>query len=93
MPITIGDRCTISQLCIVSTEALDPKQGSVSGPITIEDDAWVAADTLVMPGVTVRAGAVVGARSLVEADVPAWMIAAGQPTRLLKERRFATEGA
>jgi putative colanic acid biosynthesis acetyltransferase WcaF len=81
-PITIGDRCVISQLVVLTTERRDPEIGgfpTISAPITINDDVWIAADTLVLPGATIGAGAVVGARALVEGELPAWMVAAGEP--------------
>lgn len=89
-PVTVGSRCTVSQLAIISTEAIDASDPSKSivAPITIEDDGWVAADALVMPGVTVRAGAVLGARGVAEGDVEAWMISVGQPAKAVKARRF-----
>lgn len=81
-PVTIGDRCVISQLAMLSTVARQPDAAGFPkkiAPITIEDDCWIAADTLVMPGVTVLAGTVVGARSLVVNDLPGWSIAFGEP--------------
>lgn len=88
-PITIGERCVISQYTILATEMLDPRTGqTVSGPITIEDECWVAADALVLPGTTIHAGTVVGSRAMVETDLPAWSIAVGQPARAIKTRTF-----
>ena len=82
LPITIGDRCVISQLVLLTTERRDHHaEGfpTVAAPITIADDVWIAADTLVLPGARIGPGAVVGARALVEGELPAWMIAAGEP--------------
>ena len=53
-----------------------------SRPITIGDGAWIGAGTLVMPGVTIGANAVIGAGSIVTADVPANVLALGQPCRV-----------
>lgn len=53
-------------------------------PIRIGPNVWIGFDTCIMPGVTVGAGAVVGARSVVTEDVPAHMIAAGNPARVIK---------
>jgi putative colanic acid biosynthesis acetyltransferase WcaF len=81
-PISIGDRCVVSQLVVLTTERRDHDADGfpgVAAPITIEDDVWIAADTLVLPGAKIGAGAVVGARALVEGELPAWMIAAGEP--------------
>lgn len=38
-----------------------------------------------MPGVTVGEGAIIGARSVVTKDVPAWTIAVGNPCKVIKE--------
>ncbi|MBL8760007.1 MAG: colanic acid biosynthesis acetyltransferase WcaF [Phycisphaerae bacterium] len=96
-PITIGDRAVVSQRTSLLTEARDHTRSGASPvhrPITIGSDAWIATDSLVLPGVTIGAGAVIGARSMVDADVPAWTIAAGDPARPLKKREFrVTSGA
>ncbi len=97
LPITIGDRCVISQLAVLTTVRRDHSASGfpiVAAPITLEDDVWIAADTLVLPGSKVGAGAVVGARGLVEGELPGWMIATGEPAvpkrpRLLKAMEAA----
>lgn len=92
-PITIGERCVISQHAILATEMLDPDTGEpTAAPITIEDDCWIAADALVLPGTTVHAGTVVGARALVATDLPGWTVAVGEPARAIKPRIFANTG-
>jgi putative colanic acid biosynthesis acetyltransferase WcaF len=48
----------------------------------------VAAGCFIGPGVTVGEGAVVGAYSVVTKDVPPWSIVAGNPARVLRERRL-----
>ena len=93
--LTIGERCVISQHAIVSTEALDVgTRSSRVAPIVIEDDCWIATDTLVLPGAHVHAGTVVGARALVEGDLEGWSVCVGQPATRLKSRTFvnASEG-
>jgi putative colanic acid biosynthesis acetyltransferase WcaF len=88
-PIRVGERCVISQYAILATEMLDPRTGEpTTGPITIEDDCWVAADTLVLPSTTIHAGTVVGSRAMVEGDLPGWTVAVGQPARAIKARAF-----
>lgn len=89
-PLVIGERCVVSQHAIVTTEMLDPRDPArrVEGPIRIEDDCWVAAETLVLPGSVIRAGTVVGARGMVEGELPGWSIAVGQPARAIKARQF-----
>lgn len=91
-PITIGDECTISQMVLLCTEIRDPGQERCPiriAPIIIEDHCWVAADSMVTPGVHMHEGAVVGARSLVELDIPAWNIVAGQPATIRRKRTYS----
>lgn len=51
------------------------------GPVTIGKDASIGARTLILPGVTIGEGAVVGAGSVVNRDVPAGAFWAGVPAR------------
>ena len=67
-----------------TTCQLHMRSFSSGDTIVIEDDAWVAADAFVGPGVRVGEGAVVGARSAVFRDVPAWTVVAGAPARFLR---------
>src|ERR1700677_4647685 len=88
-PVTLGRHATVSQysyLCSASHDYTRTPMPLVAAPIHIEDEAWVAADVFVGPGVTVGRGAVVGARSTVTADIPAWNVVAGSPPRRLRMR-------
>jgi acetyltransferase-like isoleucine patch superfamily enzyme len=58
--------------------------GPEARPIRIGDNAWLGFDACVLPGVTIGEGAVVGARSVVFDDVPAYAIVAGNPARIVK---------
>ncbi|WP_366946464.1 hypothetical protein [Nevskia sp.] len=53
--------------------------------------AWIAAEAMVFPGVTIGDGAVVGARSVVTRDVPVWTICAGHPCRPIRPRSLAPD--
>jgi acetyltransferase-like isoleucine patch superfamily enzyme len=55
--------------------------------IVVEDGAWIGAGAIVLEGVTIGRGAVVAAGALVRQDVPAGMVAAGMPARLIRHRR------
>lgn len=59
-------------------------------PIKIGANVWIGFDACVMPGVTVGDGAIIGARSVVFEDVPAYSVAVGNPARIV--RRLEPEG-
>ena len=54
------------------------------GAVTLEDFCQVGADSVLMPGVTLKEGAVCGAFSFVNKSLDAWTINAGIPCTLLK---------
>jgi len=88
--VTLGDRVSLGPRVklVVSSH---PKASRLraaglvrKGPIVIEDDAWLGAGAVVMPGVRVGRAAVVGAGSVVTRDVPAGHVVAGQPARTVR---------
>lgn len=89
--ISIGANTTISQkayLCASSHDITDSTHCLILKPIIVEDQVWVAADAFIGPGVTVRQGAVVGARSAVFKDVEAWSVVGGNPAKFIKKREL-----
>ena len=87
--ITIGRHVVISQksyLCAGTHEYRKSSFDILSSPINIEDEAWVAADVFVAPGVTIGKGAVVGSRSSVFGNLPEMMICVGSPARPVHRR-------
>lgn len=55
-------------------------------PVTIKDGAWLGRNVIVMPGITIGAGAIVGACAFVNRDVPDNAVFAGVPARLIRYR-------
>lgn len=54
-------------------------------PITIEDNVWIGGGCSFLPGVSVGANSVIGAGSVVTKDIPANVVAVGNPCRVLRE--------
>ena len=54
-------------------------------PVTIEDNCWIGAGVTICPGVTIGENTVVGAGSVVVSDLPANVVAIGNPCRVLRE--------
>ena len=89
--ITIGENTTISHnahICAGTHDYLDPKLPLLKPPVRIKDQAWVAADAFIGPGVTIGQGAVVGARACVFKDVEPWTVVGGNPAIFLKTRKI-----
>jgi len=87
--ITIGDRAIISQyahLCAGTHDFRDPAFPLLRPPVTIGEDAWIAADAFVGPGVKVGARAVLGARSSAFKDLEPGTVYAGSPARAIGPR-------
>ena len=89
-PITIGKHCFIGPNCGMYTAihpivAKERNQGlEMAKPITIKDNVWIGGDVTILPGVTIGEGSVIGAKSLVTKDIPANVIAVGNPCRIVR---------
>ena len=89
-PVTIGDNVMLAPGVGIYTAGhpVHPdarRSGYEYGrPITIGDDVWIGANSVICPGVTIGSGAVIGAGSVVTRDVPANVVAAGNPCRVLR---------
>jgi putative colanic acid biosynthesis acetyltransferase WcaF len=89
--ITIGRNAVVSQkayLCAADHDYQDPSFAIRARPVSIGDEAWVAADVFVGPGVTIGDAAVIGARSSVLNDLPPAMVCVGSPARPIKPRFY-----
>lgn len=92
--VTIGANTTVSQgayLCTATHDITDPLHRLYSKPIVIEDQAWIASEAFIGPGVTVKQGAVVGARAAVFKDVEPWTVVGGNPAKFIKKRMIKDE--
>jgi putative colanic acid biosynthesis acetyltransferase WcaF len=87
--IKIGKHVTISQyahLCAGTHETRSLQMELICLPVNIGDDAWIATDAFVGPGVTIGARTILGARSSAFKDLPADVIAVGNPAKPIKPR-------
>jgi acetyltransferase-like isoleucine patch superfamily enzyme len=93
--IEIGDNVMISPRVSIYSENhnfSDPKmavmdQGVTRSFVKIEDDCWIAANTIILAGVVVGKGAIVAAGSVVTKDVPPYSVVAGNPAKTVKVRK------
>ena len=94
--VVIGDNVMMGpDVCIYTknhafarTDIPMNKQGvDVERPVVIENDVWIGARVIILPGVHIGTGAVVGAGSVVTKDVPCYAVVGGNPARILKMRK------
>ncbi len=92
--ITIGNRVTVGANCVITDTDFHPLHAAqrwihpmdgTTAPVTIEDDVFIGMHTLVLKGVTLGAGCVIGAGSVVTRSIPPGVIAAGSPAKVIRE--------
>lgn len=57
----------------------------IIAPITIGDDVWIGAGSIILPGVTIGSGSTIGAGSVVTHNIPPNVLAVGVPCRVIQE--------
>jgi galactoside O-acetyltransferase len=87
--LTIGDRVLIAAHAVLTTRGhpeAPPRYGRVvDAPVVVEDDVWIGAGAIVLPGVTVGHGAIVAAGAVVTSDVAPLTIVGGVPAREIRK--------
>jgi len=89
-PTTIGNSVLFGpRVCLYTaghpTDADVRSTGLEFGlPITIGDRVWIGGNTVVLPGVTIGQDTIIAAGSIVTKDIPAGVVAAGNPCRVLR---------
>lgn len=87
--ITIGNHVVISFHVFLSTAAHDISDvhfSTISNPIIIRDEVWLASNVVVNQGITIGKGSVVGDCSLVTKSLPEGIVAMGIPAKVIKQR-------
>ena len=88
--IYIGDRTKLGPNVVIATAGhpIVPElrmQGlQFNMPVHIGKNCWLGSDVLVMPGVTIGDNSVIGAGSVVTRDIPANVVAVGNPCKVLR---------
>jgi acetyltransferase-like isoleucine patch superfamily enzyme len=70
---------------VPSRSPRSPQHEEQSSPITVGSNVWIGFDACVLPGVRIGDGCIIGARSVVTSEIPAYCIAAGNPARVVRE--------
>ncbi len=92
--VLIGDRVALgNNTTITDTDfhPLDPQtrrvdfQGGRTEEVVIEEDCFIGMHALILKGAHIRRGAVIGAGSVVAGEIPAKVLAAGNPARVIRE--------
>lgn len=89
--IYIGDSVMLGPNVVLATAGhpVDPELRRLvyqfNQPIHIGNNVWLGAGVVVLPGVTIGDNSVVGAGSVVTKDIPANVVAVGNPCRILRE--------
>lgn len=89
--IDVGDCTMFGPNCVVATAGhpilpeLREQAYQYNSPVRIGRNCWLGAGVIVCPGVTIGDNSVIGAGSVVTRDIPANVVAAGVPCRVLRE--------
>ena len=92
-PVEIGSHVNLAQGITVTalnhnysdTSKRIDEQGVSTSPVTIEDDVWIGANAVILPGVTIGEHCVVAAGAVVTKDVPPHSLVAGVPAKVIKK--------
>jgi len=93
--IKIGNNCSISQHITIIASNHQFLKGILiqnqpwetnNNYVIIEDNVWIGANSVILPGVKIYQGAIIGAGSIVTKDIPQNAIAVGNPAKVIKFR-------
>ena len=89
--IYVGDHVMLGPNVTLATAGhpihpeLRRQQAQYNLPITIGNNVWIGANSVVLPGITIGDNTVIGAGSIVTKDIPANVVAVGNPCKVLRE--------
>ncbi len=89
--VKIGDNCQMAPNVAIYTAGhpLHPVSRNsmyeYGISVTIGDNVWIGGNTVIMPGAHIGSNTVIGAGSVVTKDIPDWVVAVGNPCRVIKQ--------
>ena len=89
--VKIGDNCQLAPNVAIYTAGHPVHSDSRNSlyeygiGVTIGDNVWIGGNTVILPGVHIGSNTVIGAGSVVTKDIPDWVIAAGNPCKVIRE--------
>lgn len=89
--VKIGDNCQLAPNVAIYTAGhpIHPVSRNSAYEygieVTIGDNVWIGGSTVIVPGVHIGSNTVIGAGSVVTKDIPDWVVAAGNPCRVIRE--------
>jgi acetyltransferase-like isoleucine patch superfamily enzyme len=99
--VEIGERCLIGGNCqIIDCDGHDSSFANVENrinttgvgdPVVIGDCVWIGANSIILPGVRIGKGSIIAAGSVVVSEIPAMVVAGGNPARVIKRMTAAAD--
>ncbi len=92
--VTIGANACVSQGCMIETgnhDWTDPRFGLRVTPVVIEEGAWAAVKSLLLPGARLRNHTILGGGAVLSGDTEPFSIYAGNPAKKVRERVVRAE--
>jgi galactoside O-acetyltransferase len=83
--VMIGPNVTLSTAGHPVEPEMRKKVAQFNIPIHIEENVWIGANSVVLPGITIGKNSVIGAGSIVTKDIPANVVAVGNPCKVMRE--------
>lgn len=98
-PVHIGNQVNLAQGIVISgldhnyknTKLTINEQKVSTSPITINDDVWIGANSVIVAGVTIGKHCIIGGGSIVTKNIPDYSVALGNPAQVIKQYNLMTK--